>query len=70
MAYKNWDDVRNHRVYAYLNQEELDLFMEAMRLKDIKQQATAARTFLIEHSKYIVNQHSMYYFPTSSDFYQ
>lgn len=55
MSYKNWDDVRDNRIYAYLNQQELDLFLQAMQIQDIKQKATAARTFLVAHSQQIIN---------------
>lgn len=55
MAYKNWDDVRDHRIYAYLNQKELDLFLEAMRLQDLSQNATAARKFIVERSQQIID---------------
>lgn len=58
MAYKNWDDVRDHRIYAYLNQKELDLFLQAMYLKNLSQNATAARQFIVERSQQVVNQNS------------
>ena len=67
MTHKNWDDVRDHRIYAYLNQKELDLFLEAMRLQDLSQIATAARQFIIERSQQIVNNKTselIYEFPT------
>lgn len=67
MTHKNWDDVRDHRIYAYLNQKELDLFLEAMRLQDLSQNATAARQFIIERSQQIVNNKTselIYKFPT------
>ncbi len=67
MTHKNWDDVRDHRIYAYLNQKELDLFLEAMRLQDLSQNATAARQFIIERSQQIVNNKTselIYEFPT------
>ena len=35
MAYKQYQDVRDHRIYAYLNQKELDAFLEAMRIQDL-----------------------------------
>ena len=58
MAYNNWDDVRDHRIYAYLNQKELDLFLQAMYLKNLSQNATAARQFIVERSQQVVNQNS------------
>lgn len=67
MTHKNWDDVRDHRIHAYLNQKELDLFLEAMRLQDLSQNATAARQFIIERSQQIVNNKTselIYEFPT------
>lgn len=54
MAYKNWDNVRDHRIYAYLNQAEKDAFFEAMRIKDMEQQATAARQMIVERSQQII----------------
>lgn len=54
MAHKNWDNVRDHRLYGYLNQKELDQFLEAMRLRDMGQQATAVRQFVIERSEQII----------------
>lgn len=57
MAHKNWDNVRDHRLYGYLNQKELDQFLEAMRLRDMEQQATAVRTFVTEMSEQIIINH-------------
>ena len=57
MAHKNWDNVRDHRLYGYLNQKELDGFLEAMRLRDMDQQATAVRQFVIERSEQIIISH-------------
>ena len=57
MAHKNWDNVRDHRLYGYLNQKELDQFLEAMRLRDMGQQATAVRTFVTEMSEQIITNH-------------
>lgn len=54
MAYKNWDNVRDHRVYAYMNQAEMDKFLQAMKLQDMEQQATAARQMIIERSQQII----------------
>lgn len=56
--YKNWDNLRDHRIYAYANQRELDIFLEAMRLRDMSQQGTAARQFIIERSQQIIDEHS------------
>lgn len=57
MAHKNWDNVRDHRLYGYINQKELDDFLEAMRIRDMGQQATAVRTFVVERSKQIIVEH-------------
>lgn len=67
MTYKNWDDVRDHRIYAYLNREEFELFLAAMQHQQIKQKATAARTFIVERSQHIVSGCSAYHFPASND---
>lgn len=57
MSHKNWDNVRDHRLYGYLNQKELNAFLEAMRLRDIGQPATAVRTFVTEMSEQIIISH-------------
>lgn len=57
MSHKNWDNVRDIRLYAYLNQKEMDKFLEAMRLQDMDQPATATRTFVIENSDRIIADH-------------
>ena len=57
MSHKNWDNVRDHRLYGYMNQKELDAFLEAMRLRDIGQQATAVRMFVSEMSEQIIINH-------------
>lgn len=57
MAHKNWDNVRDHRLYGYMNQKELDQFLEAMRLRDLGQPATAVREFLTEMSEQIIITH-------------
>ena len=57
MAHKNWDNVRDHRLYGYLNQKELDQFLEAMSLRDMGQQATAVRIFVTEMSEQIIINH-------------
>lgn len=57
MAYKNWDNVRDNRIYAYLNQKELDDFLEAMRIKDIETQGKAAREMITERSKQIIAEY-------------
>ena len=54
MTYKNWDKVRDNRLHVYLNQHELDTFLEAMRLRDLGQKSTAARTMLIEQAQAII----------------
>lgn len=48
MAYRQYQDVRYHRIYAYLNQKELDAFLEAMRIQDLAIQGKAARQMIVE----------------------
>lgn len=57
MAHKNWDNVRDIRLYGYLNQKEMDQFLEAMRLRDMGQKSTAVRDFVIENSDRIIAEH-------------
>ena len=57
MAYKNWNNVRDHRIYAYLNQAEMEAFLEAMRIKDLAIQGKAARRMIVEHSQQIIAEH-------------
>lgn len=54
MTHKNWDNVRDHRVYAYMNEAEKAQFFEAMRIKDISQQGTALRQFALAHAEQII----------------
>lgn len=56
MSYKNWDHVRDNRIYAYLNEKEMAQFLEAMQQQDLHQNATAARQFIIERSKQIIEE--------------
>ena len=48
MAYKQYQNIRDHRIYAYLNQKELDAFLEAMRIQDLAIQGKAARQMIVE----------------------
>lgn len=52
--YKNWDHVRDNRLYSYMNQAELATFHTAMQLQDISQQATALRMFALAQSEQII----------------
>lgn len=62
MAHKNWDNVRDHRLYGYLNQKELEQFIEAMSIREIGQQATAVREFVTEMSNLIIIEHRKHQF--------
>ena len=54
MTHKNWDNVRDRRLYSYMNDPEHDRFEFAMRLAGISQEATAIRQFVLEHSDQII----------------
>lgn len=54
MTHKNWDNVRDNRIYGYLNQAELDLFYEAVHSTGL-QRATAVRAFVLAQSRLIVD---------------
>lgn len=54
MTHKNWDNVRDNRIYGYLNQAELDLFYKAVNTTGL-QRATAVREFVILQSQLIVD---------------
>ena len=43
MTHKNWDNVRDRRLYSYMNDPEHDRFEFAMRLAGISQEAIAIR---------------------------
>lgn len=57
MTHKNWDNVRDRRLYSYMNDPEYQRFEFAMRLAGISQSATAIRLFLLEHSDQIIIEH-------------
>ena len=57
MTHKNWDNVRDRRLYSYMNDPEHDRFEFAMRLAGISQEATAIRQFLLERSEQIIIHH-------------
>lgn len=57
MAYKNWDNVRDHRLSVYFNQKEMDVFLEAMRIRDLEVQGKAARKLIVERSQQIIAEH-------------
>ena len=57
MAYKQYQNIRDHRIYAYLNQKELDAFLEAMRIQDLAIQGKAARQMIVERSQQIIAEH-------------
>ncbi len=62
MSHKNWDNVRDHRLYGYLNQKEMDDFLEAMRIRDMDQPATAVREFISAMSNQIIITHRQNHF--------
>lgn len=45
---------RTHRIYAYLNEKEMDTFLEAMRIRDLAYQGNALRTFAMSQAEQIV----------------
>ncbi|WP_186473957.1 hypothetical protein [Psychrobacter sp. KCTC 72983] len=57
MTHKNWDNVRDRRLYSYMNDPEHDRFEFAMRLAGISQEATAIRQFVLERSDQIIINH-------------
>ena len=57
MAYRQYQDVRDHRIYAYFNQKELNDFLEAMRIQDLAIQGKAARQMIVERSQQIIAEH-------------
>lgn len=57
MTHKNWDNVRDRRLYSYMNDPEHDRFEFAMRLAGISQEATAIRQFVLERSEQIIIHH-------------
>lgn len=58
MTHKNWDNVRDRRLYSYMNDPEHERFEFAMRLAGISQEATAIRQFLLERSEQIIIHHA------------
>ena len=57
MTHKNWDNVRDRRLYSYMNDPEHTRFEFAMRLAGISQEATAIRQFVLERSEQIIIHH-------------
>lgn len=57
MTHKNWDNVRDRRLYSYMNDPEHERLEFAMRLAGISQEATAIRQFLLERSEQIIIHH-------------
>lgn len=57
MTHKNWDNLRDRRLYSYMNDPEHDRFEFAMRLSGVSQEATAIRQFLLERSEQIIIKH-------------
>ncbi len=55
MAYKNWDEVREERIYSYLNTPEHEKLGQAMQKVGISQKATAVRHFLMAMSDRILS---------------
>lgn len=55
MAYKNWDDVREDRIYSYLNTQEAEKLNQACQQIGISQKATAIRELLMRISEQIIN---------------
>lgn len=57
MTHKNWDNVRDRRLYSYMNDPEHERFAFAMRLAGMSQEATAIRQFVLERSEQIIIHH-------------
>lgn len=57
MTHKNWDNVRDNRIYGYLNQAELDLFYQAVNSTGL-QRATAVRAFVLAQSRLIIDNNA------------
>lgn len=55
--YKNWDNVRDYRIYGYLNQKEHDLLEQAIQITG-KQKAVCVREMIVAQSEIIINKHN------------
>lgn len=55
--YKNWDNVRDYRIYGYLNQKEHDLLEKAIQITG-KQKAVCVREMIVAQSEIIINKHN------------
>lgn len=55
--YKNWDNVRDYRVYGYLNQKEHDLLEQVIDITG-KQKAVCVREMIVAQSEIIINKHN------------
>ena len=66
MTHKNWDNVRDRRLYSYMNDPEHQRFEFAMRLAGISQEATAIRQFVLERSDQIIISQQQRKFKQSS----
>lgn len=54
MTHKNWDDVREERIYGYLNAPEHQKLVQAMHVQGISQRGTAVRQFLMAMCDHIL----------------
>lgn len=57
MTYKNWDSVRDYRIYGYLNQSEKDIFDKAVATTGL-QQATCVRQFVMGFAKKLLAENT------------
>lgn len=55
--YKNWDNVRDYRVYGYLNQKEHDLLEQAVHITG-KQKAVCVREMIVAQSEIIIKNNT------------
>ena len=57
MSRREYQNIRDNRVYAYLNKKEMDAFLEAMRIQDLAITGKAAREMIVERSQQIIAEH-------------
>lgn len=55
--YKNWDNVRDYRIYGYLNQKEHDLLEQAVQITG-KQKAVCVREMIVAQSAIIIKNNT------------
>lgn len=65
--HKNWDNLREHRIYGYMNLAEFEHFQQAINLTG-KQQATCVREFLLAQSDIIINRNKKNHKPPTVNY--